>query len=989
MAQYTPNNIFQFAAASYTPSNVFQQLDEAAQGQVVGVTDAALSFSAQLLPQGVVELSTDVSVFSSISTVAVVGSIFGGNPSFEDTTSLKFTFESKQYTPSYVFQPSTIISTRFIGELDNTDDAQAAIVAYTNPSGDVSFNTGDAVSFIEALTPYEAVFNATTEDSTANVDALRSVEAVLDSTTNTTLAAVGETPYIATVEAFTADSTANIEGINPTLATLGVTTEEVASAIIGSYPTNAVLTDTTEAALSFTSNVSYHSLLIANTENVTVDVVGLIAGEGVLTVTTDNADTDIVGNQYAVGDLEIVTSVIVDVIGNRKDYTAIIGATTDNPTAEIDGEYDANIPRTINASFCQADSNAKQLTVSVCDTVFNGVVEIGKINVDIEEAEKIISRHCLNVDTTQQQFNKVGINQEEAAPTMAALCSIVENATQVHTDRKLNQEEAGSTIFSRCLDRENATPVENDFNIDYESVDNKIVEHFDRRHVVKGRGYTPKNKFIMNGRDDDLSLFTFDKHELIYFNVGTSRGAVNAGFCAATEQAYNLDKMICNDYQEARKPPNGRSIIPDAPIVKPIITPPSGNQSLIIPIRDSYTVNNIISSTTDDGLTTIELSNVNINLDADSHSWNFNASLLEYAQRDLLRPNGDGSAVIIRITINGEMWRFLVEEITINRVFEKNTIGISGRGITALLTNPYKKPISQSFGSDLTNQQIAEQIIPLDWSIVWNMPTWLVNGGAFSYSDKTIMEALKGIADDIGAVIIPHNSDKTITFSPRYPVYPWNFGATSADFVIPDSVIRSLVEKPSTTYQPNAVYVHGEEIGGELSLVRFNGTAGDRLAPTVENSLMTDVIATRSLGEKILSDEYEQPIYKSLVTFMDAQTVPFIPIGSLIEVIVGVESVKGIVNSVSITANLPTVTMTLTIGRSTSNVFTSFVELLPEDIIKVATVSSTTGTSSLVTLIDGGVETVKGLGVVGTNVYIKGGEIVSKAPTLPTSTVIV
>jgi hypothetical protein len=277
----------------------------------------------------------------------------------------------------------------------------------------------------------------------------------------------------------------------------------------------------------------------------------------------------------------------------------------------------------------------------------------------------------------------------------------------------------------------------------------------------------------------------------------------------------------------------------------------------------------IITATLADGITPINLAEVNLDFDTDSHSWRFTSDLIDPTQRPLIVQNTDGTAKIIHVTVNGVVWHLLVEEITTKRVFEQTTIGLSGRGLTALLGEPYQRKTSLNQGSLLTVQQIADLIAPIGWTIVWDYPVWNVTAGAYSYSNLTPIEALKDIADKIGAVLHPSKTTQTITFSARYPVYPWNYAATSADTSISDASIISLTEKPVSSYQPNGVYVHGEENGGILSFVRFNGTAGDRLAQTSFNGLMTDVIATRALGERVLAGGFVQPTIRGISTFMD------------------------------------------------------------------------------------------------------------------------
>jgi hypothetical protein len=288
----------------------------------------------------------------------------------------------------------------------------------------------------------------------------------------------------------------------------------------------------------------------------------------------------------------------------------------------------------------------------------------------------------------------------------------------------------------------------------------------------------------------------------------------------------------------------------------------------------------------------------------------------------------------------------------------------------------------------MTVQQLAELELPNGWAINWTAATWNVTSGAFSYTAKTPIQVISEIAASIGAIVVPSRNAKVLNIMPRYTVLPWNFDATAPDLIIPDSSIVSLTYRNIVPTQANAVYVHGSEIGGVLSRCRLTGTDGARLSATVTNSLMTDIIGTRALGEKILADNYEQPAIQS-VSLKLGGDYPLVNVGDFVRINIDGGQVRGVVNSVSIDASLDSVNQTIQIGNESTSIWNAFKEILPSSPLLVGTVASVVGETSLMTLIDGGVIRVRGVGAVNEKWYLRNGALDSKAPSLTLSEIVI
>jgi hypothetical protein len=384
----------------------------------------------------------------------------------------------------------------------------------------------------------------------------------------------------------------------------------------------------------------------------------------------------------------------------------------------------------------------------------------------------------------------------------------------------------------------------------------------------------------------------------------------------------------------------------------------------------------------------LDVLDIQLNLDADSWAWTFSCKLLKAEQLPLVTKT-DGTAVEIIITINGYAFNVLVEKVTRNRTFAKNSISLSGRSLTALLTQPYVQPVSATQSDLMTVQQLVELELPTGWTANWQASVWNVPTGAFSYTAKTPIQVIAGIAADIGAIVVPSRHSKSLTIMPRYSVLPWNFELETPDLIIPDAAIESLTYRNVVPSQSNAVYVHGSDIGGVLARCRLTGTAGDKLSQTVTNSLMTDVVGCRALGERILAGQYTQPALQSVTLPMNSIDMPLANVGDLVKIKIDGGQVRGVVNSISLSADFGKVSQTLTIGEETANVWQGFKDLLPRNPLLVGTLSNTDEQTSLITLIDGGVIRVRGTGTIGAKYYIRAGRIENEAPNLVVNEIVI
>jgi hypothetical protein len=208
---------------------------------------------------------------------------------------------------------------------------------------------------------------------------------------------------------------------------------------------------------------------------------------------------------------------------------------------------------------------------------------------------------------------------------------------------------------------------------------------------------------------------------------------------------------------------------------------------------------------------------------------------------------------------------------------------------------------------------------------------------------------------------------------------PWQFhdAGITPNLIIPESAIITVNTQSRTQSPINAVYVHGGQNGGVLALCRLNGTAGDVLAPTSSNNLITDVTAARVLGERILAGMATQPIISGFSLPLGGDFA-LASVGWLVDVM----NERAIINSVAISVEFGKVSQSIGIGENTNNAYSKLMHLLPSQPLLVGTVAAVSGDIAILTLLDGGVITARGAGTVGSNYYVRNGLIESAAPNL-------
>lgn len=405
----------------------------------------------------------------------------------------------------------------------------------------------------------------------------------------------------------------------------------------------------------------------------------------------------------------------------------------------------------------------------------------------------------------------------------------------------------------------------------------------------------------------------------------------------AYQDALPFGAVLDGRYQDAMPPPAGIWIRPPVPGPDPCYLPelpvhlvfseahvdaahlvficerhggPTPGGTVVVPVKEVYLVINSAVLIRVEGAVPIPTLSMSMSLDVDSWTWSFSASVPGYALPDIEPVSG--VPVAVQATINGVPYRFIVESIARERTFGRNDLRIGGRGRAAVLDTPYAPVMTFRNEFARTAEQIMNDIlvdngVPLGWTVEWNPDDWNVPAGVFNHQGSYI-SAMNQVAGSIGAYLQPHNTDEALRVLSRYPVAPWDWAGVTPDFELPSAVVtrESIEWRDKPRY--NRVYVMGQQVGVNGRVTR-TGTAGDYLAPTIVDPLITQAVAARQRGIAVLSDTGRIATVGLRLPVL-AETGIIAP-GSYVKYVDGGIERIGLTRSVSVDVGLPAIWQTL------------------------------------------------------------------------------
>lgn len=276
----------------------------------------------------------------------------------------------------------------------------------------------------------------------------------------------------------------------------------------------------------------------------------------------------------------------------------------------------------------------------------------------------------------------------------------------------------------------------------------------------------------------------------------------------------------------------------------------------LAPVDWWYIVNEIKVTRLDNGQE-IQIYSGDYSTDRSSWSWSYNLSIPFYEK--LKTEPIDGKPLILKIMINGNEHRMLLENISRSRQFGKETYKLSGRSPTALLDAPYSPTRSFTQENERSSVQLAQaeldrvnSSVALNWELI-DALGWVLPPESLSYSNLTPIAVIKMIAEAGGGIVYSEPASNTLTIKPRYKKTWWDSIAIDEyDRVIPESIVTDQ----STDYEPypdyNGVFLTNDR-NGDTGQVKRVGTAGDVLQESINSPLLTSTTVMHSKGREVLA----------------------------------------------------------------------------------------------------------------------------------------
>ncbi len=276
----------------------------------------------------------------------------------------------------------------------------------------------------------------------------------------------------------------------------------------------------------------------------------------------------------------------------------------------------------------------------------------------------------------------------------------------------------------------------------------------------------------------------------------------------------------------------------------------------LAPVDWWYIVNDLKVTRLDNGQE-IQVNNGDYRCDRSSWCWSYNLTIPFY-EKSKLDPVG-GQPVILKIMVNGNEHRMLLENISRSKQFAKDVYKLSGRSPTALLDAPYSPTRSFTQENERTSVQLVQteldrvnSDIVLNWELI-DALGWVLPANSLSYSNLTPIAAIKLIADAAGGFIYSEPNSNTLTIKPKYKKTFWDSIAIDEyDRVIPESVVTDLSTDYTMYPDYNGVFLTNDR-NGDTGQVKRVGTAGDVLQESVNSPLLTSTTAMHSKGREVLA----------------------------------------------------------------------------------------------------------------------------------------
>lgn len=345
-------------------------------------------------------------------------------------------------------------------------------------------------------------------------------------------------------------------------------------------------------------------------------------------------------------------------------------------------------------------------------------------------------------------------------------------------------------------------------------------------------------------------------------------------------------------------------------------TAPNTNADFVIPASSIYRVLHDVSVIDLRDSTPVEFDTMSLSCDDGSVCWTLNAS----GALDLFQRMTTGDIPVLEVTINGNVWRFVIEGVRRNRAFQGSGVDLTGRSQTIVAGEPYQFPENWVNDGPATAQQIMAQAqIYSGLEIDWQIDDWLVPNRAWSFSG-TPLAVVQRVAESVGAVLRSDRLENRISVLPRYRTLPneWREQIPEVEIHLDASMTDSWERADRPAY--NGVFVSGR-VDGAIALVYLAGTQGERLAPMVTDDLLTEAAALRQRGESVLGAGGPQATVRMTLPVLNDPGFPGVfEINWLCRIVEPGKTWYGVVRAVSVDVGFPSVTQTITLEHHTADI---------------------------------------------------------------------
>ena len=341
---------------------------------------------------------------------------------------------------------------------------------------------------------------------------------------------------------------------------------------------------------------------------------------------------------------------------------------------------------------------------------------------------------------------------------------------------------------------------------------------------------------------------------------------------------------------------------------------PQPSPHYVIPLLPAYMQVHQLTAHLLPSMEPVVLTDVALAADDDGYGWSLMANGPEHLM-DQLAPVA-GLPTRVQVVLNGMAFVFAITSTARSRSFARHRVAVQGVSVTAMLGTPYMPQQSWLSNASATAQQLAVQALEFTGvGLDWQIADWLVPAGAWSFQG-TPLQAVLRVAESVGAVVRSHPTAEQLIIAPRYPVLPWHWASATPDVRMPAAVIATDELRPEPRADYNAIYVTGGSVGGVQGHVVRSLSARDKLAPSVQDDLITHADAARMRGQWALAASGNKLLQTISMPVLTGGTNPgIVRPGQLLEVLDTDGTWRGLVRGVNVSAALPKVRQQITVER--------------------------------------------------------------------------